>query len=145
MRFEPRYIINIQQTGEGTADKEDSRKANSDPGNEESQSTRLHSLYTETSEQNENLAQRNQDNNEERRGFSTDQAAAETLMQLQSRSAPSLSYGSAVVWRSTEDHLSPSANQEYPNLTRFSRTRSREPVIYGPSRNAKALIDIDDI
>ena len=93
--------MNIQQTREGTADKEDSRQANSDPGNEESQSTRLHSLHTETSEENEDLAQRNQDNNEERRGFSTDQAAAETLMQLQSRSAPSLSYDSAVVWRTT--------------------------------------------
>ena len=136
--------MNIQQIREGTADKEDSRQANSDPGNEESQSTRPHSLHTETSEQNEDLAQRNQDNNEELRGFSTDQAAAETLMQLQSRSAPSLSYDSAVVWRTTEDHLSPSAHQEYPNLTRSSRTRSREPVIYGPSRNAKAPNDIDD-
>ena len=143
MRFEPRYIVNIQQTREGTADKENSRQANSDSGIEESQSTRLHSLRTETSEQNEDLAQRNQDKNEERRGFSTDQAAAETLMQLQNRSAPSLSYGRADVWRTTVDHPAPSVHQEYINLTRLSRSRSYEPVIYGLSRNTKAPYDID--
>ena len=55
------------------------------------------------SEQNEDLAPRNQDNNEERRDFSTDQGVAVTLMQLQSKSASSLSYGSADVLRTTED------------------------------------------